>query len=253
MKKILKRYKSFLWGHWELVELICNKEENDILIERRYAFFNNKEDVPEDLNAVNGGELHGIFHLNEGKLNADLGVFDAEECGIIYKEIGWDFLGNAPLKFLESFPGLIDNLANGNIKTARNLSTFVLKDLMHVENLNGFDLDNISEKLVSLNFHFLRPAVWFCEHIHHLLNTDDFKYVPIITGWKYALPDSKERLMQETFNYCRRYLPIKFDYRWSEQKMKEICEEGEKVRDEVWAEIEREGLRLWSEPPKQTC
>ena len=69
-----------MWGHPELVELICNKEENDILIERRYAFFNNKEDVPEDLNAVNGGELHGIFHLNEGKLNADLGVFNPEEC-----------------------------------------------------------------------------------------------------------------------------------------------------------------------------
>lgn len=145
---------------------------------------------------------------------------------------------------------MIDNLANGNIKTARELSTFILKNILRIEDLNGFDLDNISQKLVSIDFHFLRPAIRFCEHIHDLLNTEDFKYVPIITGWKYAPPDTKERQMQKTFRYCSRYLPIKFDYRWSEQKMKEICEEGKKVRDEVWAEIEREGLKLWRNPPE---
>ena len=249
-KKILKRYKKFLYGYWHLVELICCKGENDVLIEKRAAHFNNEDDIPEDLNAVNGGELYGFVRLNGKKLEDNSYGFTKEEYGIIYNEIGWGFLGNAPLDILYSFPTLVDNLANGNIKTARELSTFILKDILRIDDLNGFDLDNISQKLVSLNFHFLRPAIRFAEHIHHLLNTDDFKYIPIMTGWKYASPDTKERLMQNTFTYCCRYLPIKFDYRWSEQKMKDICEEGKKVSEEFWAEIEREGIRLWRKPPE---
>lgn len=225
-----------------VTDLIFITGENEIILEKREGVLP-KEDlgntpITHDC-YITAIRIYKNDQDGENKLHlqGEFSAFSSEDCVLLYKELGMEFLGHVHIYDLAKHGGLLQYIFNRKITNLKGVSKFILKNELGITDFRGYNLVESAPVLMNLAPCQLIKIFNNCQNFQDLIKRENAMFCLELCGYSFVdtekIPDLMNwHVYRDCFSLCCDF-NVKFNFKWSENKLREIHDRYSKERMKV--------------------
>lgn len=213
-----------------VTDIILIKNESEIILEKRQGilFEDELEYKPIGMGQkylVNSLKIYKDKQNGEPHLSCEFLAFNSDECFLLYKALGLEFLGQAHINSISSHEGLLQQIFNRKITNLKGVSKFILKNELGITDFRGYNLGESAIALMTLTPNKLISIFNNCQNVQDLIKNENLSFCLELSG-RYSVVngdvnDFDWALYHDCFSLCCDF-NVKFNFKWSKSKLREI-------------------------------
>lgn len=241
--KILDRrcYESLTKSNYVFVtDLIFISGENEIILEKREGVLPKGDlgntPITHDC-YIDAIKIYYNKQDGEYYAQGNFSHFIPNDYFLFYKELGLEFLGNTHLYYIVLHDGLLLQILNREITNLKGVSKFILKNELGITDFRGYNLVESAQLLMNLTPNQLIRIFNNCQNFQDLIKSENAMFCLELCGYSVVdtekIPDLMNwHLYRDCFSLCCDF-NIKFNFKWSENKLREIHDKYSKEKMKV--------------------
>lgn len=174
---------------------------------------------------------------NELHLQGEFSAFSSKDCVLLYKELGMEFLGQVHIYDLAKHGSLLQYVFNRKITNLKGVSKFILKNELGITDFRGYNLVESAQVLMNLAPCQLIKIFNNCQNFQDLIKSENAMFCLELCGYSFVGSEKIPDLMnwhqyRDCFSLCCDF-NVKFNFKWSENKLREIHDKYSKEKMRV--------------------